>query len=167
VSARGWGMAAAALAVATAACSPELDWREVRSEPGRFVAVLPGKPRLEERQLYGRPGMVMHLWSARAGEALYGVGYADAPRADASLVPSTRDALTANIGGRLVSDREIVVGTARGREFTAEGPKVTLMARVLLADHRLYQVALVAKKGEVDSAAADTFFSSFRLAAPQ
>jgi hypothetical protein len=156
-------VAVAALALAAVACSPQLDWREFRSEEGRFAAVLPGKPKFEEHELWGRPGMVMHLWSARAGGAVYGVGYADAPSADAALVSRTRDALVANVGGRILTDREITLGAARGREFTAEGPKATLMARVVVADRRLYQVALIGGKDSIDATGAETFFSSFRL----
>jgi hypothetical protein len=160
-------IAALALAVAALACSPELDWREIRSDEGGFVAVLPGKPRLEERELSGRPGMVMHLWSASARGAVYGVGYADAASPDPSLVLSTRDALAANIAGRTVADHEIALGPARGREFRAEGAKATLIARVLVADRRLYQIALIAPREGIDSAGAETFFASFRLAGPK
>src|SRR5581483_8560839 len=135
-------IALAALALTAAACSPELDWREVRSDEGAFVAVLPGKPSFEERELSDRPGVVMHLWSARAGGALYGVGYANVPEAGPALVASTRDALAA--------DREIAVGRALGREFKAEGAAATLIARVLVADGKLYQVALIAGKESLD-----------------
>jgi hypothetical protein len=155
----------AAFALLAFACSPELDWRELRSEDGRFVALLPGKPRLEERELSGRQGAVMHLWSARAGEAVYGVGYLDdkAP-ADSTLVERTRDALVANVRGRVVEDKEITVGAARGREFRAEGPDTVLAARVLVAGRRQYQVAVIGKKGSVDTADVEMFFSSFRPA---
>jgi hypothetical protein len=156
-----------ALALAAIACVPELDWREVRSAEGGFVAILPGRARLEERELSGRPGMVMHLWSARAGDAVYGVGYADAPGADVSLVIRTRDALVANVAGRIVADREIASGPARGHEFTVEGAQTTLIARVLVSGRRLYQVALIGRPGRIDASAVETFFSSFRLMPPE
>lgn len=156
-------IALAALALSAAACTPELDWHEFRSDEGAFVAVLPGRPTFEQRELSGRPGVVMHLWSARAGGALYGVGYANAPKAGRALVASTRDALAANISGRIVADRQIAVGRALGREFEAEGATTTLIARVLVADDKLYQVALIARKERLGAADADTFFSSFRL----
>jgi hypothetical protein len=152
-----------ALALLALACSPELDWRELRSEEGRFVAVLPGKPQLEEHELSGRPGAVMHLWSARARGAVYGVGYVDQGAPDPALIERTRDALVANIGGRVIEDREIAAGAARGREFRAEGPDAVLLARVLVAGRRQYQVAVVGKKGSIDPAGVDTFFSSFRV----
>ena len=161
-----WRVGLAAVAIAASACSPRLDWREVRSDAGRFVAALPGKPRLEERELSGRPGMVMHLWSARAGDVVYGVGYADAGSADPTLVERTRDALAANIGGRIVADREIIAGPARGREFRAEGDKATLLARVLVEDRRLYQAAMIGRKDAIEAAGVETFFASFRVLPP-
>ena len=152
------------MALLAAACSPKLDWRELRSEEGRFVAALPGKPELDERELSGRPGAVMHLWSARAGGAVYGVGYVDQPTADPALVARTRDALVANIAGRLVEDKEIAQGSAQGREFRAEGPDAILIARVLVSGRRLYQVAVVGRKTGIDVNGIETFFSSFRVA---
>jgi hypothetical protein len=153
----------AAIVLVSGACSPELDWRELRSYEGRFVALLPGKPRLEERELSGRPGTIMRLWSARAGGAVYGVGYVDARDAGPSLVASTRDALTTNIGGRLVADREVEMGAARGREFKAESAEITLIARVFVAEQRLYQIAVIGRSGSLAPDGVETFFSSFRL----
>jgi hypothetical protein len=155
----------AALGLAAAACSPELDWRELRSEQGGFVALLPGKPRLEERELSGSRGAVMHMWSVRAANTVYGVGYRDAPDAGPGLVVRTRDALLANIAGRLTADKEVSEGPVRGREFRAEGPNVTLVARVLAGDGRLYQLAVVGRSADIDATGVETFFSSFRVSA--
>jgi hypothetical protein len=153
----------AALGLVAAACSPELDWRELRSEEGRFVALLPGKPRLEERELSGSRDAVMHMWTARAGGAVYGVGYRDAPDAGPGLVVRTRDALVRNIGGRLIADEEVFEGPLQGREFRAEGANAALVARVLAGDGRLYQLAVVGKAPDMDANGVETFFSSFRV----
>jgi hypothetical protein len=102
----------------------------------------------------------MHMWSARAGGAVYGVAYADPPDIDPALVERMRDALVANIGGRLTADKKIADAQMRGREFRAEGTRGTIVARVFVADRRLYQVAVV---GKTDSIGVETFFSSFRL----
>jgi hypothetical protein len=162
----GIGGLLGAVAVLAAACSPQLDWRELRSQEGGFVAVLPGKPTLEERELSGAHGALMHMWSARSGGAVYGVGYVDAPDAGPELVARTRDALAANIAGRLVEDREFTQGAARGREFRAESANATLVARVLAGDRRLYQIAIVGSKGSIAPAGVETFFASFRLVQP-
>src|SRR5262249_53711625 len=90
-------------------------------------------------------------------------GYADYPVPDAARVERTRDALVANIRGRVVEDKAIAVGPARGREFRAEGADAVLVARVLAAGGRLYQVAVVGKSGSIDAAGLDTFLSSFRV----
>jgi hypothetical protein len=155
----------AALALLALACSPQLDWRELRSDEGRFVAMLPGRPAFDEHELAGRPGSLMRLWWARAGGAVYGVGYVDPPRADANLVAATRDALVGNIAGHLTEERDVIQGAARGREFRAEGPDALLAARLFVAGGRLYEVVVVGKKGALDAAGIDTFFSSFRMTA--
>jgi hypothetical protein len=156
----------AGLALLGAACSPELDWREIRSEQGGFVALLPGKPKLEERELSGSGGAVMHLWSARAGGAVYGVSYVDTPDAGPALVVRTRDALAANIAGRVVADKEINQGAVQGREFRVVGTGATLVGRVLARDRRLYQLVVVRSKGDIDAAGVELFFSSFVVAHP-
>jgi hypothetical protein len=155
----------ALLGVAVAACSPELDWRELRSDEGCFVAMLPGKPSFGERELSGKKGVVMRLWSAQAGGAAYGVGYADYPLGNSAVIERTRDALAANIRGRIVEDREFSQGLAKGREFRAEGPDAILAARLLMAGPRLYQVAVVGQKESVKPHDIDMFLSSFRLVA--
>jgi hypothetical protein len=149
--------------VAGTACSPELDWRELRSEKGRFVAMLPGKPNFAERELSGEKGVVMHLWSARAGDAVFGIGYADYPSADPAIIERTRNALAANIRGRIVEDKELSQGLAKGREFRAEGPEATLTGRLLMADSRLYQIAVLGRKESVNPSDVEVFLSSLRL----
>ena len=146
-----------------AACSPELNWRELRSEPGGFTAVLPGKLRLDEREIAGEPGVVLHLWSSEASNAVFGIGYADYPDAGRLSLERMRDALVANIKGTIVSDREIELGAARGREFHAHGPSAVLAARVLASGSRFYQVAVVSRAGNLAPPDVDLFLDSFRL----
>ncbi len=71
-------MAALAGAAALAACSPGLDWREVRVEPTALKATLPCKPEQESRQgaMAGRPVVLPGL-VCRADGATYGVLFAD------------------------------------------------------------------------------------------
>jgi hypothetical protein len=150
-----------ALVLATA-CSPELNWRELRSDAGGFVALLPGKPHFEEREIAGAPGVVMHLWFSEAAGAVFGVGYADYPLSQVPL-DRTRDALVANIKGRIIEDKEVSLGAAKGREFRAEGPAAVLAARVLASGSRLYQILLVSHKGAIAPADVDLFLASLRL----
>jgi hypothetical protein len=146
-----------------AACSPELNWRELRSEEGGFVAVLPGKPRFEEREISGEPGVVLHFWSSEASGAVFGVGYADYPASRRVPVEQTRDALAGNIRGRIVEDKELAPGSAKGREFRAENADTFLAARLLASGSRLYQIAVVSRKDGIAPTDVELFLDSLRL----
>lgn len=149
---------------ALSACAPKFDWRELNSNEGGFSALMPAKPRYEERPLAGPPGVTMHLWSARAAESLFGVGYADYPAVDAHLLDATRDALVANIRGRLLEEKQVAQNGLAGREFRAESGDMALRARLLFSGPRLYQVVVIGRRSALSDAAAniDLFLSSLR-----
>ena len=66
------------LAGALAACSPALDWRDVRVPGGALVAQMPCRPGRFERALTlaGRP-LRLYMLSCEAGGVTYGVATAD------------------------------------------------------------------------------------------
>jgi hypothetical protein len=147
-------------------CSPELDWRELRSTEGGFSALMPARPRYEVRRLSGASAVAMHLWSARAAKSVFGVGYADYIAAvDLRTLDDTRDALVRNIGGRLLEERPIEQIGLTGREFVAESRDVLLRARLLVSGARLYQLAVLGERNAVAAADIELFLSSFRPAA--
>lgn len=149
---------------ALSACAPEFDWRELNSNEGGFSALMPAKPRYEERSLADAPGVTMHLWSAHAAKSVFGVGYADYPVADTRLLDATRDALVANIRGRLLEERAIASNGLVGLELTAESDDRVLQARLLLSGSRLFQLVVLGPKNDLRNAAADVdlFLSSLR-----
>jgi len=144
------------------ACSPELDWRELKSSDGDFAALMPAKPRHEVRTLAGATAVAMHLWSARAADSVFVVGYADYPAVDARTLDSTRDALVKNIGGRALEEKPLAQAGLVGREIVAESGETLLTARLLVSGARLYQVAVLGKKNAVAAADIDLFLSSFQ-----
>ena len=150
------------IALLALACSLELDWRELRSTEGGFAALMPAKPRYEARALGGAPTVTMHLWSARAANSVFGVGYADYPELDAATLDSTRDALVKNIGGRVLEEKPLVQKGLPGRDFVAESGATRLRARLLVSGKRLYQVAVLGERNAVAAADIDLFLSSFR-----
>jgi len=161
--------AAIALTVCLAAgCAPELDWRELKSDAGRFAVLMPARFNYEARTLTGNPGVTMHLWSARAAEAAFGAGYADYPQATPLPIDRTAQDLVANIDGRITAARELRSGAGiSGREFEAEGavagqPRV-LRARLLSSGRRLYQLVVIAPKGRLADEELEMFFGSFKL----
>ena len=149
------------VALLVLACSPDLDWRELKSADGGFEAVLPAKLRYEVRTL-GAPAVTMHLWSARAANSVFGVGYADYPAVDAALLDGTRDALVKNIGGRVLEEKPLLHKGLPGREFVAESGATRLRARLLVSGKRLYQLAVLGERDAVAAADVELFLSSFR-----
>ncbi len=68
-----------------AACYPALDWREIRSDEGRFSVLLPSKPRIESMPLSAaRPEVLLHQWSAQARKTAFAIGYAYLPPSDST-----------------------------------------------------------------------------------
>jgi len=152
----------ALVALLALGCSPELDWRELKSAEGGFSALMPARPRHEVRKLSGAPAVVMHLWSARAAKSVFGVGYADYPAVDLRILDSTRDALVKNIGGRVVEERPLVQIGLAGSEFTAEGGSMFLKARLLVSGARLYQLVILGERGALAAVDIELFLSSFQ-----
>lgn len=128
--------------------------------------MVPGKPVHEARALAGTPGVTMRLWSARAANSVFGVGYADYPALDEGTLDGIRDALIANLGGHLLGETPLLLAELTGREFTAASGSRMLRARLLAHGTRLYQLALISEGNAVSAADADLFLSSFQLLAP-
>lgn len=149
---------------ALSACAPEFDWRELNSNEGGFSALMPAKPRYEERSLADAPGVTMHLWSAHAAKSVFGISYADYPVAGTRLLDATRDALVANVRGRLLEEKPITSNGLAGLELTAESDDKVLQARLLLSGSRLFQLVVLGPKKDLWNATTevDLFLSSLR-----
>lgn len=155
------------------ACTPALDWREVRPPGGGFVVLLPQKPAQSERRLVTPAGSVlMRMVAARTGEHLLGVGFADFPAPlDAPLLDALRDALLANINGQVTNEREITAAGMRGREFSAKGTlgrgtearTGLLQARLLVRGQRYFQLVSLGGAGSMQQADIEFFLASLKL----
>jgi hypothetical protein len=161
---------AAAAIVVLAACSPELDWREFTSAEGRFTVMLPARPTRESRELVLAGTKVrMQMVTAQVSGTAFGVGYADLPSAAdaARTVSDIRDALTRNLGGRVISERPVDLDGATGIEFqvagAAQGSPMRLAARVVAAGNRFYQVVVVGRAERVAGVDLTLFPGSFKL----
>jgi hypothetical protein len=161
------------LAVALCGCHAELDWREVAPHEGGFSVLLPARAHEASRPLAGFKGdPVMHLWSAKAADTLFGAGYVDFDATDARMLAAIRDALVRNIGGKIVAERAVKTGVTEGVEFVAEGSisnaPAVLHGRVLVSARRVYQLAVIGPAHSVTAADREMFLESFRLrTAPQ
>jgi hypothetical protein len=160
--------------LAFAACSPELDWREISVPEGRFAVLLPGRVRHESRTLAAAGGtLIMTMYSFSLERGTMGVAYIDYPGAapDAAHVrarlDAARDALLRNFKGGAPSEEDIRVDGIQGRQVYAEGPagaaQMLLKARFFAVGSRVYQVAYVGAKDGAAMADVDMFLTSFKL----
>jgi hypothetical protein len=156
-----------------AACSPTLNWREVRPEGGGIETLFPCKPVPHQRRvaLAGAPAE-MTLLSCRAGSATYAVGFADvgeAQRVSVALA-ELQQAAVRNVGAAAApaSAPLAVPGMTPGPAaqrwaLSGQRPDGTPLQEQLALfakGTRVYQAAVV---GRADAAAVDTFFGALRL----
>lgn len=151
-----------------AACYPELDWREIRSEEGRFSILMPARPIKDSRALSGkRSGAMLQQWSARARETAFAAGYADLLQADESAVGELRDALLRNISGKVLEERSVAIEGVSGREILAQGrigdTAVMLRLRLIVVGNRLYQLAVLGPIPDFQASELEPFFLSFKI----
>ena len=161
------------MALAAAACSPALDWREFSWPDGGFAVLLPGKPRSESRPIViDGVEVTLRMFSVRAEGLAFGVGYADFPPGGGAAarerrLAATRDALVGNIDGRVTSESEVTLDGHRGLDFRAQGrvrdANFLLAGRIYATGDRLYQLAVVGQEDAAARADAELFLGSFRL----
>lgn len=173
-----------------AACSPRLDWREIREPALGYTVLLPGKPLRASRELKLTDLPVrMDMTSVGQGGALFAVGVAALPPAASATPAATEQTLArfaeglrrnvdalaapqepeppARFAASFAGSRNVRAETAlhvRGQVAGPNGPRaVHLYARLVVADDRLYQVVALGSDAELPPLATDTFFQSFRL----
>ena len=166
-------IAAVGVLLAVAACSPTLDWRQVRSDESGVVAMFPCKPQRYARQVpLASMTVDLRLASCTAKETTYAIAYASVaqPGQVSAAVEELRRAAAANIGAPAVT------GTAwsvRGMTpnplaekllmdgHDAKGQAVREQAVFFVKGLRVYQATMVGPV--LDAEAADTFFSGLKL----
>jgi hypothetical protein len=166
-----WGVAWAALGLA--ACSPALNWREVRPEGSDLVAMFPCKPDRFVRQVPLAGARVeMHLVSCAVDGVSYAIVHARVaePVQVGAALEALRESAAGNIGGQASAQAAF---TVRGMtpsplavRFSAEGhgadgTPVREQAGVFARGLQVYQATVVGPA--LDPQATDTFFSGLRL----
>ena len=149
-------------------CYEELDWREYRPADDSFSVLMPDKPEEGGRELsIGAQRLHLNMVAAGVDGLVYGVAYANVPFHEApTLLSDARDALTKNILGKVVSERPIEIGGAKGIEFVARGEpggtSMGIVARLVRDEQRFYQVMVVVRQDREDDADTDLFLGSFK-----
>jgi len=167
---RCWLVVASA---ALAACSPALDWREVRPDGGVLTAWLPCKPQRRVREIDLAGGRVsMEMLGCRAQGSTWGLTSADVgdtARVEPALA-ALRTARAANLGGEETSatpsavpagpaSRPALALRVAGRN--AAGEAVVERSLLFAAGTRVFHVAVIGI--EPSAEALDSFFGQLRL----
>lgn len=161
--------------IALAACSPALNWREVRPEGTRLALLLPCKPDKAQKvvPLGGRPTPLAML-GCDADGATFAVAIADGgdPSQAASVLALWQDLTLANMKAVPASRQPLplkVPGASPGTPVIrlqaqgqrADGTAVSGQAAYFAQGSQLFQVVMYAPR--IAPEAAETFFSSLKL----
>lgn len=171
------GAALACLALATTACSPALDWREIPpAQAAALSFVLPCKPTLQERtvQLAGQQ-VALSLQACAAGGVTWGLATADLldPARVGPALAELATAAAANVQGRPAADRAAQVPGATPNPASRHlqiagrqpgGKAVAMQVALFAHGTRVYQATALG--AQVPAEAADTFFGALRFKAP-
>lgn len=160
---------AAALA---AACSPALDWREVRPEGAVLVAWLPCKPERQVRSMaLGSAPVAVELLACSAEGSTWGLASAAIadPREQAVALQALRAARASNLDGResdvtalslpgIASGPHALRFAVTGRR--PDGTPVVERAAVFAHGGRVFHAAVLG--GEPSAQAVETFFDNLK-----
>lgn len=160
---------------ASGACSPALDWREVRPAGSGLLALFPCKPASHARRLPLAGAQIeMSLYACTAAGTTYAVAFADVgqpQRVDPALAEMAA-AAARNIGAADVAPAEplriegMTPYARSGRQLLAgrlaDGSTVQEHVAVFARGSRVFQATVVGPTLERE--AVEMFFTSLRLA---
>lgn len=173
IHALGGRLAACGVLLSLCACSPSLDWREVRPEDSGAVALFPCKPSTDARMVTLAGARVrMVLAACKAADATWALAYADV--ADPARVSPALEALRAasrsNLGGTatVLGPMKVEGMTpnpqaerVRVRGKLPAGEAVMLESGFFARGTRVYQSTVMGKAPDPEAVA--TFFDSLKL----
>lgn len=166
-------LAAAAVLLSSAACSPTWNWREVQGTDAPYSVLFPGKPSSMARPVDLNGLTVnMSMTASEANEVTFAVGsavVADPAQRQAALL-AMQVAMVRNISGEIRRQQAVqLAGGIPAVEIEAIGhgrnasEKMLLVARFASNEDRVYQAVAVGPQKKLPQEAIDTFFSSLAL----
>jgi hypothetical protein len=157
-----------------AACSPTLDWREVRPDSSRALALFPCKPVRQSRRVpLAGAAVEMGLVACSAGGTTYALAFADTE--DPSRVTPALDELSRavtthlQVAGTPASSTLVVRGMSPSPSAQSwrlvgrlpDGREVEEQAALFAYGTRVYQVTAMGAR--LDNDAMETFFGALRV----
>lgn len=154
------------------ACSPALNWRDVRLDPTPIVALLPCKPERAARDVsMGNQTLSLKLVACDAGDAKFAVAYADTRDADKTgpLLASWRTVTLANMRATAPADvpvniKGVAALSAKGvlaSGVRPDGSAVVLQAVWFASGTHIFQASIYSDAARPP--VAETYFSGLRL----
>lgn len=163
-----------ALACAATACTPVLDWRDVRPEGAGLLALFPCKPSSHARRLLlAGVAVEMNLFACTASGATYAVGFADMGEGQrvGPALDEMAEAAARNIGATaarpavpLRIDGATPLAQAGRQQLhgqLADGQRVEEQVAVFARGTKVFQATVVGARLDVE--AVETFFGALRL----
>ncbi|MCM5678522.1 hypothetical protein M8A51_03135 [Schlegelella sp. S2-27] len=167
------GCAAALTGVALAACSPALDWRQVRPEDAGIEALFPCKPLTHARTvpLAGQPTRMM-LHACSRGGLTFALTHAELqdPARVTPALGELRAAAAANLDGteRVVGAMQVPGMTPNPQALRLEvqgrrpdGSPLVQQVALFTKGTRVYQASVIGTR--LPQEAVDSFFTGLRL----
>ncbi|MDO9461522.1 MAG: hypothetical protein Q7N95_15615 [Alphaproteobacteria bacterium] len=163
---------AAAVATVLTACTPTLDWRELRAADGTLTLLLPCKPASHARkvQLAGQ-AVTLTLLACRAGEVTWALAHADMvdPARVTPALDELRQAALANLGATTGAALPLAVAGATPNPSSSrvaisghlpDGSAVQEELAVFARGTRVFQATAVGAR--LEPQALQTFFTALR-----
>jgi hypothetical protein len=157
------------------ACTPALDWREVKADADSLTALFPCRPERRSRQVNLTGNAVrMQMASCAAGGSTYAIAFIDLrdPATVGGALEAFRDAAVANVGGAAPRVGALgVVGMTPNPQAVRlaitgrlpDGTAVQEYAAFFAKGLRVYQASVIGPAPAAD--AVETFISGLRFAA--
>ena len=154
------------------ACSPTLNWRDVRLDPTPIVALFPCKPERAARDVsLGDQTLNLNLLACDAGDAKFAVAYADTQDANKTgpLLASWKTVTLANMRATAPADvpvniKGVAALAAKGvlaNGVRPDGSAVALQAVWFASGTHIFQASIYSDVARPQ--AAETYFSGLRL----
>jgi hypothetical protein len=147
------------------------EFKQYRSNEGRFSISLPGKPGRELRHVntyFGTLEFIMY--QASSDKIGFIVGYVDYPQKMfedtdiEKMLDSARDGAVQNVNGKVKDEKVLDFHGNPGRELEIKLPnKATVRLRIILIGNRLYQTMAVSKSKSALNKNCQKFFDSFKV----
>ncbi len=156
-----------AAALAAGACSPALDWREVRPAGSGVLAMFPCKPQINTRPATPSEPSAMGLAECKAADLSFSLAWAELP--DPQMVGPALLQMRQSMAAKLQASN----GPTQALQVPGMTPSVEAQQQVLTAADqqariavfsrglRVYQLVMLGKKGGGE--AWDSFLASVKL----